>query len=199
MAPPTPPPPRGGRGGGRRSACVGSPAPLSRPQPQRGWRLESQKGRGPVKNICAALAPALLPAPSHFCLLPVPTLVRLGALRCFFAFGAVPRSARLAAVRVSFQHPGHAQCKWWDMESTHSAGGGSRSSTSGGAVGSSANGGAAWRRARCVTQKPNLRSTDIQQGRLLHELGRRSKPVQRRKNSQYRSRYVRKTYFLSTF
>jgi hypothetical protein len=37
-------------------------------------------------------------------------LVRLGALRCFFAFGAVPRSARLAAVRVSFQHPGHAQC-----------------------------------------------------------------------------------------
>ena len=73
-----------------------------------------------------------------------------------------PRSARLAAVRVSFQHPGHAQCKWWDMESTHSAGGGSRSSTSGGAVGSSANGGAAHGGEHTVqlrTQTQNLRST----------------------------------------
>jgi hypothetical protein len=50
------------------------------------------------------------------------------------------------------------QCKWRDMESTRSAGGGSRSSTGGGgAVEGSAGGGAAWSRAHCTTQKPNLR------------------------------------------
>jgi hypothetical protein len=54
------------------------------------------------------------------------------------------------------------QCKWWDMESTRSASGGSRSSTSGGAVGSSANGGAAHGGEHTVqlrTQTQNLRST----------------------------------------
>jgi hypothetical protein len=117
-------------GGGARSGCIVAPAPLSRPQPQRGWMAYGvwRAKKGEILSKIFAL-----PWPPPCCLPPVTSACCQclrwcawerapgGGAGLFFAFGAVPRSARLAAVRVSFQHPGHAQCAPSDIEAADDA------------------------------------------------------------------------------